>query len=395
MLRTTPLHPRTAPLCQAQNWRRWAGYVVASSYELTHEREYHAIRSAAALLDVSPLYKYMIEGRDAERLLDRVVTRNITKCAIGQVVYTPWCNNCGKVLDDGTVSRLDETVFRLTAAEPNLHWLHQNARGMSVEIEDVSDSTAALALQGPLSRDILREVTDSDIESLRFFRVMSAVISGVPVTISRTGYTGDLGYEIWIDATQATQVWDVLMDVGRGFGITPAGILALDVARIEAGLILIDVDYVPARKALVESRKSSPYELNLGWTVKLDGNSFVGRHALTREKQTPSGWQLRGLEIQWESLESLYAVEGLPPQLPGEAWRTSVPVHVSGAQVGYATSGCWSPILKQYIAIAHLRDPSARPGTDLMMEVTVEHQRRHARARVVELPFFNPPRKRA
>jgi len=346
------------------------------------------------LLDVSPLYKYMVRGRDAERLLDRIVTRNMTKCAVGQVVYTPWCDDHGKVLDDGTVSRLDETVFRVTAAEPNLDWLHQNARGMSVEIEDVSDSLAAVALQGPLARDILKEVVDGDVGGLRFFRVMSANIRDVPVTISRTGYTGDLGYEIWIDAPQAERVWDALMDAGRGYGITPAGILALDVARIEAGLILIDVDYVPAKKAVVESRKSSPYELNLGWTVKLNGGPFVGREALSREAHTPSGWHLRGLEIEWESLEELYAASGLPPQLPGEAWRTSVPVYASGTQVGYATSGCWSPSLKQYIALAHLRDPSARSGTDLLIEVTVEHQRRHARARVAELPFFDPPRKR-
>lgn len=395
MLRTTPFHSRTAPLCEAQNWRRWAGYVTAGSYELTHDREYHAIRSSAALFDVSPLFKYEIRGRDAVRFLDRVVTRDVSKCVPGQVLYTPWCDEAGKVMDDGTLSRLEDDTFRLTAAEPNLRWLLDNAPGMDVEIADVSDSLAALSLQGPNARSILGSASDGAVDGLGFFRLTTARVKDVSVTVTRTGYTGDLGYEIWVDASDAPRLWDVLMDAGGPYGITPAGILALDVARIEAGLILIDVDYVPAHRAIIEDRKSSPFELGLGWTVKLDKAAFVGRSALVEEKRRGPEWELRGLEVSWESLEEVYTEVGLPPQLPSVAWRTSVPVYSQGKQVGYATSGCWSPILKKYIALAHLHASHSRPGTDVHMEVTVEHQRRKAKARVVETPFFNPERKRA
>ena len=395
MLRGTPFHSRTRALCRAQNWRRWAGYIVASSYELTHEREYYAIRSAAALIDVTPLYKYVIRGPDAERLLNRVVTRDVTKCVVNQVMYTPWCDEAGKVIDDGTLSRLGEDMFRLTAAEPNLRWLWDNAVGLDVDIEDVTDSVAALALQGPNSREILKRASDAGMDGLKFFRLTAARIDGVPVTISRTGYTGDMGYEIWLAAGQAERVWDALVSCGTPRGLTPAGIFALDVARIEAGLLLIDVDYVPAHRALIESRKSSPYELGLGWTVKLGKGDFVGRGALLAEQRRGPAWQLRGLEVDWDSLEKVYGVVGLPPQLPSVAWRTSVPVYSGGKQIGYATSGCWSPILKKYIALAHLRAEHARPGGVVAMEVTVEHQRKRAKARVVETPFFDPPRKRA
>ena len=395
MLRTTPFHSRTAPLCQAQNWRRWAGYVVASSYELIHDHEYWAIRSAAALLDVSPLYKYLVRGRDAARLLDRIVTRDLRRCAVGQVMYTSWCDEAGKVLDDGTVTRLEEDLFRLTAAEPNLRWLHENSLGLDVGIQDVSDATAALAVQGPAASDVLRSALDADLDGLRFFRATRAQVRDMPLTITRTGYTGDLGYELWVDARHAERMWDHLMEEGRRYGLTPAGILALDLARIEAGLILIDVDYVPARKALIQARTSSPFELGLGWTVRLDKDSFVGHRALRAEHARPAAWQLRGLEIEWDALERLYAEAGLPVELPATAWRTSVPVYAGDEQVGYATSGCWSPLLKQYLALAHVQAPHAAPGTSLAMEVTVEHRRRRAPARVRELPFFNPERKRA
>ena len=395
MLRGTPFHSRTAPLCQAQNWRRWAGYIVASSYELTHDREYYAIRSAAALIDVSPLYKYMIRGPDALHLLNRVVTRDVVKCAANQVMYTPWCNDAGKVIDDGTLSRLDERTFRLTAAEPNLRWLEDNAVGLRVTIEDVSESTAALSVQGPLSRDVLQSVADGDLDDLRFFRLARRRIRDVPVTISRTGYTGDLGYEVWLDATRAAELWDALIDAGNPYGLTPTGMLALDVARIEAGLLLIDVDYIPALKARIEAQKSSPLELGLSWTVKLDKEHFVGRRALLAEKRRGPSWQMRGLEVEWEALEKLYTEVDLPPILPTSAWRRSAPVYADGKQVGYATSGCWSPILKKYIALAHLESAYAKLGARLSMEVTVEHRRKQAAARVVETPFFNPPRKRA
>jgi aminomethyltransferase len=395
MLLTTAFHARTAPLCVSHAWRRWAGYVVASSYELSHEREYHAIRSAAALLDISPLYKYRVTGRDAARLLDRVITRDATRAEIGQVLYTPWCNAAGKVLDDGTVARLGGESFRMTAAEPTLRWLEANSRGLAVAIEDVSASLAAVALQGPASRAILQRLTDTDLAQLKFFRLAAARLGGIPVTVSRTGYTGDLGYEIWVAAEHAVALWDVLIAAGDPHGITPAGMLALDVARIEAGLMLIDVDYVPARKALIAAQTSSPFELDLRWAVDLAKDNFVGARALAREAREGPQWQFVGLDIEWNALERLYGEVGLAPQLPGIAWRASTPAYAGGRQVGYATSGCWSPLLKQYIALAHLESAWATPGAAVELEVTVEHRRKRAAARVVRKPFFNPARKRA
>jgi aminomethyltransferase len=394
-LRQTPFHPRTAALSEGQAWRRWAGYVVASAYELSHDREYHAIRSAAALFDVSPLYKYLITGRDAARLLDRVVTRDVGKAKVGQVLYTPWCDAEGKQLDDGTISVLAERTYRMTSADPNLRWLHLNAAGLDVAIEEVSERTAALSLQGPNARAILQIAAQRDLAGLKYFHLTDAKIRGTPVTISRTGYTGDLGYEIWVDAAQALPLWDALIETGTPYGITPAGMLALDVARIEAGLILIEVDYFSSRHALIEAQKSSPFELGLGWTVALGKESFSGKPALVRENERGPAWQFTGLAVDWESLERLYADVGLPPRLPTQAWRTSVPVYSGGRQVGYATSGGWSPLLKQYIALAHLEGTFGTAGTAVEMEITVEHHRKRAAARVTKLPFFNPDRKRA
>jgi aminomethyltransferase len=395
VLKTTPFHSRTAPLCASHAWRRWAGCVVASSYELSHEREYHAIRSSAALLDVSPLYKYLVRGPDAARLLDRVVTRDIARAKVGEVLYTPWCDASGKVLDDGTIARLDERTFRMTSADPGLRWLEANALGLDVAITDVSDATAALALQGPSSRAILQDLCDRDLAGLKYFRLTAAALRGVPVTISRTGYTGDLGFEVWVDAAHAVALWDALIAAGTPYGITPTGLLALDVARIEAGLMLIDVDYVPARKALIASQTSSPFELDLGWTVSPDKGQFVGKQALDAERRRGPEWQFVGIEVEWDALERLYAAVGLAPRLPTTAWRTSVPLYAGGEQAGYATSGGWSPLLKAYIALAHLRTRWAAPGTRLEMEITVEHRRQRAAARVVRKPFFSPDRKRA
>jgi aminomethyltransferase len=395
MLKTTPFHPRTAALCLSHAWRRWAGCVVASAYELSHEREYHAIRSAAALFDISPLYKYIVRGRDAARLLDRVTTRDIIHARVGQVLYTPWCNAHGKVLDDGTVARLDAETFRMTCAEPNLRWLEENAASLDVGIRDVSDSTAALALQGPASRAILQQLTDADLAALKYFGLTATRLRGIPITISRTGYTGDLGFEIWLDAQDALALWDALVDAGTPYGVTPAGMLALDMARIEAGLMLIDVDYVPARKALIPTQTSSPFELDLAWTVNLAKEHFVGKPALVAEAQRRPQWRLVGIELEWDGLERLYAEVGLAPQLPAAAWRASAPLYAGEEQIGYATSGAWSPLLKKYIALAHVGVRWSAIDTRLEMEVTVEHRRKRAVARVVKKPFFNPERKRA
>jgi aminomethyltransferase len=308
------------------------------------------------------------------------------------VLYTPWCDHAGKVIDDGTVARLDETTFRMTSAEPSLRWLQDNAVGLEVEISDVSERIGALSLQGPLAGAILESL---GAPALKYFRIAPATLGGVPVTISRTGYTGDLGYEIWVDARDALRLWDTVMGAGRGYGIMATGLLALDMARIEAGLMLIDVDYVPARKALIASQLSSPYELDLAWAVSLEKERFNGRDALAAEKKRGPAWQFVGIELDWNALERLYAEVGLATRLPNAAWRMSVPLYSDGEQVGYATSGGWSPLLKKYIALAHVPSACAAPGTPLEMEMTVEHRRKRAAACVVKKPFFDPPRKRA
>jgi aminomethyltransferase len=314
---------------------------------------------------------------------------------VGQVLYTPWCDADGKVIDDGTISRLDEHTFRLTSADPSLRWLHLNSAGLDATVAEVSDEIGALSLQGPCSRSILEAAAEIDLSRLKFFRLTSATIRGTPVTISRTGYTGDLGYEIWADAERAVPLWDALMEVGTDYGITPAGMLALDLARIEAGLLLIEVDYVSSHHALIDAQKSSPLELGLGWTVKLDKPPFVGRAALREEAERGPAWQLVGLEVEWDSLEALYGELNLPTRLPMAAWRTSVPVYAGSRQVGYATSGCWSQLLKKYIALAHVESTHAKAGTPLAMEITVEHRRKQAAVKVAKTPFFNPDRKRA
>ena len=251
-LKNTPFHERTSALCQPQNWRKWAGYYVVGSYEHTIDREYWAIRNAAALIDVTPLMKYIIKGKDAAALLHKVTTRNIHKLKVGQVYYTGWCDDEGKMIDDGTVARLDESTFRLTAAEPNLRWLMLNAVGLDVQFEDQTDSVASLSLQGPNSRVILNRICESNLDGLKYFRLMKNKLGGVEVTISRTGYTGDLGYEIWMDAKDAVKVWDAIMEAGHDYGILPVGILALDMARVEAGLFMLDVDYTSAGHAWIE-----------------------------------------------------------------------------------------------------------------------------------------------
>ena len=394
-LKLSPFFERTSKLNESQEWRRWAGYLAATSYELTHENEYFAIRTKAALLDISPLKKYIVKGPDAQNLLDRLVTRNIAICKVGQVMYTPWCDEEGKVIDDGTVQRLSENKFRITSAEPNLEWIESNSTGMDVTIKDDSYSTAALALQGPNSRAILNAVSSKSLDSLKFFWMIDTTFENIPVTISRTGYTGDLGYEIWMDPNNALSVWDLLMDKGKTFGITPTGLHALDIARVEAGLILLDVDYISTRHALIESRKSSPYELGLGWAVKLKKKNFIGKARLLEEFENSSEWSFVGIEIEWIGFEKHYRAAGLAPGLPSTAWRTSTPLYNNNEQVGYATSGTWSPLLKRYIALAHVKSKYAKEGSELMFELKVEHYRKLTKATVVKTPFYDPERKRS
>lgn len=394
LLKTTPFYTRTSKINQSDAWKRWAGYVAATNYELTHDREYAAIRNSAALFDVTPLYKYHITGTDAARLLDRVITRNMQKLEVGQVYYTPWCDNNGKVLDDGTVANLGNGTYRLTSAEPNLRWLHMNATNLDVKIEDVTDKIAALSIQGPTSRAILVAL-GADIANLKYFRITDTKLRNTSVAISRTGYTGDLGFEIWMDPKDAESVWDTLMDVGRDYGILPAGLLALDVARLEAGLILLDVDYFSARHTLIPMQQSSPFEINLGWAVAKGKDYYVGQRTLETERAKTPEWQFVGIDVDWVSFEKLFAAVGLPPRLPTVAWRTSTPLFRGSKQIGYATSGGWSPLLKKYVALAHVESSNSAEHTEIEMEVTVEHRRKRASATITKLPFFDPPRKRA
>jgi aminomethyltransferase len=389
----TAVHERTFPLCESLNFREWSGYYAVSAYEAHHEHEYNAIRNASALIDVSPLFKYLISGKDAVKLVDRVITRDAQKLAAGQVYYTPWCDEHGKVIDDGTVTRVGEDTFRWTAADPSLRWFTQNAIGLNVTIDDISEQMAALALQGPTSARLLDAVADADIRHLKYFRMTRGRIAGVPVEISRTGYTGDLGFEIWMPWDRAVDVWDALMKGGRAFDIHPAGMLALDVARVEAGLLLIDVDFNSSKKALIESQKYSPFEMGLGRLVQLDKRPFVGRAALADQQRRGPARQIVGLEISWPAVERLYDGFGLAPQLAATASRVPVPVYRNGRQVGRATTTTWSPVLKKLIALATVSAPHYTEGTTLEIEVTVEAVRHHVPALVVKTPFFNPARK--
>jgi aminomethyltransferase len=388
-------HERTLPLCESLNYRDWAGYYAVSAYETHHEHEYNAIRNACAVIDVSPLYKYRLSGRDATRLIDRVITRDAKKLSVGQVYYTPWCDEDGKVIDDGTVTRVADQVYRWTAADPNLRWITENAAGLDVAVEDISEKVAALALQGPTSARLLRQVSTAPIDQLKYFRATSGSIAGVPVDVSRTGYTGDLGYEIWMPWDAALRVWDALADAGSAFDLYPAGMLALDVARIEAGLLLIDVDFHSSRKAMIESHKYSPFELGLGRLVELGKGPFVGRSALAAEHRRGAPRQIVGLEVNWTDVERLYEAVGLPPTAPATASRVAVPVYKDGRQIGRATSTTWSTLLKKMIALATIDTPHYALGTHLELEVTVEAVRHRAGATVVKTPFLNPSRKTA
>jgi aminomethyltransferase len=393
----SPFDARTSPLNVRRQWRTWSGRFAASAYAPHIDIEVNAIRNAAALIDVSPLHTYHLDGPDATRLVDRVITRDASAVEPGRVIYTPWCDSEGRLIDDGTLHRLDDGGWRWTAAEGQLRWLHMNARELDVRIIDTTDDLAALALQGPLARDILESVAQAPLTALRYYRRRPLRIGRADVDVSRTGYTGDLGYELWVWREDAIGLWDVLMEAGAAFGLRPAGILAMDVARIEAGLIMAEVDYTSAWHAQTAAQSWSPVELGLGRLVDLDkAVPFVGRRAL-REESARGGppRRLVGLVLDWDDLERLHARHGLPPTLPAQAWRGEIPVDAAGRQVGRATSGTWSALLKQNLALATVPASLAEVGTHLEMEWSVEGERGRVGATVAALPFFDPPRKHA
>lgn len=399
MARPTPFHPRTSELCTSLAYREWAGCHAVRRYDVYHDREYYALRHQATLMDATPLYKYDVQGPNAVDLLGRVMVRDFLEHTVGRVSYVCWCDDHGKVLDDGTVAKLGEQHFRVTSAEPALRWLERNARGLDVRVTDVSRQIAALALQGPLARKILRSVVGSGLDDLGFFRAMPVRFTvdggGAEGFVTRTGYTGDLGYELWMRNEHALGVYDAVMESGRPFGLLPMGLDALDVARVEAGFVLAGIDYTPANHAFIERQKSSPYELAFDWMVRLDRDPFVGQEALRKEKETGPSRRLVGVEIDWGDFEAVYEHFGLIPYLETATSRAGVPVYSGGRQVGYATSRTWSPLLKKYLALCTVEAVFAAPGTELQIEVTCEYERHRARATVRPLPFLDLERKKA
>jgi aminomethyltransferase len=392
----TAFFERERELNHTLAWGDWSGYHAAAVYADFVDIEYNAIREAAAVIDVSPLYKYEVAGRDAAILLDRVVTRDVSAMGVDHVLYTPWCDEDGKVIDDGTVTRLAPDRFRVTAADPSYRWFALNASGLDVDLRDDSERLAALALQGRLSREVLERVTGQDWAGLRYFRRRPTTIAGVEVDVTRTGYTGDRGYELWIPREGALAVWDRLFDAGEAYGIRPAGIQALDIARVEAGLILIEAEYTSARHVFAPELKYSPFEIGLGRLVTFGKEvPFTGRRALLAERE--AGGPVRrlvGLHLDWLAIEARYAKHGLAPMISPLVHRDPVPVSFGGTQVGRATSVAWGPTVKKMLGFGSVRKDLAGLGTRLSVEWTVEGERGAVGATVVPMPFLDLQRKR-
>lgn len=394
MPKPTPFHERLAPLNEAYAWKEWSGYYAACRYETNQIYEYTAFRRSAGLIDVTPLFKYEVRGPDAAKFLSYVTVRDVTKLKNNRVTYTCWCTPDGKIIDDGTITRLADDLCLLTAAEPTWRWLVHLSRGFDVTVEDVTDRIATLAIQGPRSRDLLKACSDINYEKLTFFGSADGRLGDSKVRVTRTGYTGDLGYEVWCDNASALKVFDTLVDAGKSHALRVCGLDALDMVRVEAGFILLGIDYHSAPHCVLDSRKSTPFEVGLDWTVQLDREPFLGSEALAAEKARGPEWALVGLETDWEDLEKLYDSYGLPPGLPSAASRVAVPLYLEGRRVGQATSHTWSPMMKRYLSLATVRGDLAALGTELQIEHTVEFDRRTLKARVVKKPFYDPEHKR-
>jgi aminomethyltransferase len=383
-------------LCTSLFYKEWAGYYSVRSYKTTYDAEYYAIRHAAGLIDVTPLYKYEVHGKDACKFLSRIMVRNVAKLKVGQGTYLCWCDDDGKMIDDGTVTRLDEDYFRVTSTDSNYSWFGRHVPGYDLTLEDSTSRLAALAIQGPRSREIADGVTGGVAGTLEFFHAAKATVDGVDVVVSRTGYTGDLGFEIWVENGNAVKIYDAVLEAGKPFGALPAGLDAMDVTRIEAGFVLNGVDYFNALHAMIDRRKSSPFEMALGWTVHLKRPPFIGREALRHEKKTGPPRVFVGLDVEWDEFETLFAEHGLPPEVRHGGWRDGVPIYdLDGRFIGQATSGAWSPLLKKNLALATLTEEHGKIGNRVLFEVTVEYERRTVGATVVDKPFYDPDWKRA
>ncbi|MDQ3783101.1 MAG: aminomethyltransferase family protein, partial [Actinomycetota bacterium] len=398
LYRTTPFHRRVEPANTTGLWSHWAGYLVADKYQLSEKFEYLAVRNAVGVFDTSPLYKYRISGPGAERYLSGVLTRNIRRCRPGEAQYTVWCDDRGFVVEDGVVLRHGTDEFLLTAARPNLSYLRNLVGYEAVEIEDVSDQWGILAVQGPAARTVLEPLA-AEIASLGFFELAPVKLGGTAVTVSRTGYTGGLGYEIWVPAEDAVTVWDEVAEAGAGHGLLPFGQVALLMARIEAGLLLIDVDFESSRFAFNDEHRSTPLELGLGWMVRDldDDRPFVGRNAIAMERaEKTSRWRITGLVVDWRQYESMYTDAGLlPPKDHIPVTEEFMLYGEEGERVGYATSFMYSPMLQRHIAIARVLPHLAAAGTRVDLEVTVNHRYERVGATVTRMPVYNPAHKTA
>jgi len=392
----TPFHPRTAELNQARRWRKWSGFFIADSYFPAHDLEYHAIRFSAALFDITPMCKYRVSGPDAAKLVNRVITRRVDRIKPMRAIYTPWCDHDGRVLDDGTVALLADGSYFWTAAEPQHGWLEAASEGLNVTIEDVTERICALSLQGPCSRDVLSSAVGRDLSDLPFFGRADVTIGGVAVGVSRTGYSGDLGFELFLPFESALPVWDALIKAGESYTLRVAGMEALDVARLEAGLIMAGVDYHSGRTARHPSLAVSPYEIGMDRLVDLDKPSFIGKRALMDEVAAggPAN-RLVGLELDLNVFEDAYLGLGYAIGHPLRAWRHVTPLMRKGETIGRATSGTFSPLLKRSIALGFLPTKHAEVGSTVSIEWQIEETRQQIPATVVPLPFLDLPRKRS
>ena len=408
MISTTPFHERAAALNQTGLWEQWSNHLAARRYQLSDKAEYFAVRDAAGILDTSPLFKYRIGGPDAERFLAGVLARDVRACPVGQAQYTCWLDDRGFVVEDGVVLHTAPEEYLLASAEPNLAWFADRAGRLDVRFEDVSDAFGVLALQGPRSRELLARLVPA-VADLPHFGVTAGEIGGASVTVSRTGFTGDLGYELWIPAGDALPVWDALWESVRGYGVQPFGLDALQMLRIEAGLLLLDADFTSSRYAWNDAHRSTPIELGWNWMfarLAADDRAFIGRRALERElEEQTSRWTMRGLVVDWQDYERVHDDAGLLPPKDHtpvlEDWMIyeddgATGGHgAAGGQAGYATSFMYSPVLQRHIAIARVRPDIAEPGTPVKLEFTVDHRYEQVAARVARLPLFNPERRTA
>jgi aminomethyltransferase len=400
MIRTTPFHERTGALNETGLWSHWAGHLAAEKYSLSEKFEYFAVRNAAGIFDTSPLFKYRFSGPGAERFLAGVLARDPRTLAPGQAQYTIWCDDRGFIVEDGVLLRHGSWEFVLTAAEPNLGWFRDLVRrDDDVEIEDVSDAFAVLALQGPRSRGLLAGLEPA-VERVAYFGVTPGTIAGREVTISRTGYTGDLGYEVWARVEDALPVWDAVWEATRGHGVLPFGLQALYMTRIEAGLLLLDVDFASSRFAWTDADRATPHELGLGWMLRgvgVDERAFVGRDAIRRElADGTSRFRLTGLVVDWQGWDRVHDEAGLIPPKDHTPVQEEMYVYDDdGAQVGYATSFMYSPMLQRHVGLARVPVASAAPGSRVNIEIPVSHRYVHVAAHTARLPLWNPERKTA